>query len=85
MFMSLAIAAILPMIEAYGVLFTNAVSAILAWGAFGYVEIHPPLLSGWSCRILFVLCFGRLLWFTISCGDRLRAVVDVGFSTADNN
>jgi hypothetical protein len=46
--MSLSIAAILPMIEAYGVLFTNTVAAILAWGGFGYVEIHPPLLSGRS-------------------------------------
>ena len=29
--------------------------------------------------------FFRLLWFTIEYGERLRAVVDVGFSTADNN
>ena len=27
----------------------------------------------------------RLIWFTIKYGERLRAVVDVGFSTADNN
>jgi hypothetical protein len=27
----------------------------------------------------------RLLWFTIEYGERLRAVVDVGFSTAGNN
>ena len=46
MFMSLSIAAILPVIQAYGVFFTNTVSAILAWGGFGYVELHPPLLSG---------------------------------------
>ncbi|KIM49869.1 hypothetical protein M413DRAFT_117879 [Hebeloma cylindrosporum] len=59
--MSLSIAAILPMIEAYGVLFTNTVSVALTWGGFG------------------------LLWFTIRYGNRLRAVVDVGFSTADNN
>ena len=55
MFISLAIAAILPMIEVYGVLFTNTVSAILAWGAFGYVEIHPPLLSVRSRRNLMCL------------------------------
>jgi len=52
MFMSLSIAAILPMVEAYGVLFTNTVAAILAWGGFGYVETRPPLLSGWSYRNL---------------------------------
>jgi len=42
--MSLTIAAILPMIEAYGVLFTNTISAILAWGAFGYVDISPTFV-----------------------------------------
>ena len=51
-FTSLSIAAILPMVQAYGVLFTNTVSAILAWGGFGYVEIHPSLLSGRSYRNL---------------------------------
>jgi hypothetical protein len=52
MFMSLSIAAILPMIEAYGVLFTNTMAAILSWGGFGYVAIRPPLLSGRSYRDL---------------------------------
>jgi len=61
LFISLSIAMILPMIERYGVLFTDTVSAVLAWGAFG------------------------LLWLTIRYGDRLRSVVDVGFSTAENN
>ena len=55
MFMSLSIAAILPVIQAYGVFFTNTVSAILAWGGFGYVEIRPPLLSGRSYRNLMRL------------------------------
>ena len=83
--MSLSIAAILPMIEAYGVLFTNTAAAILAWGAFGYVETHVCYLGG-HVIILHVLHFNnRLLWLTIRYGDRLRAVVDVGFSTADNN
>ncbi|KAJ3513850.1 hypothetical protein NLJ89_g2716 [Agrocybe chaxingu] len=60
-FMSIAIAAILPMIEKYGVVVTNTVGAILGWIGFG------------------------LLWMTIAYGDRLRAMADVGFSTADNN
>ena len=83
MFISLSIAAILPMIEAYRVMFTNTVSAMLAWGAFGYVESHPPLLSERSYCNLTCFTFRRLLWFMISYGHRLRAVVDVGFSTAD--
>jgi len=60
-FLSIAVSVILPMIETYGLIVTNAVSALLAWIGFG------------------------LLWFTIKYGDRLRGVVDVGFSTADNN
>ena len=44
MLVSLSIAAILPMIETYGVLFTNTVSAILAWGGFGYVEFSPTFI-----------------------------------------
>jgi hypothetical protein len=45
---------------------------------------HLGYLGG-HIVILRVLHFDRLLWFTIRYGDRLRAVVDVGFSTADNN
>ncbi|KAF9009717.1 major facilitator superfamily domain-containing protein [Cyathus striatus] len=59
--MSLSIAAILPMINTYGVVFTNTISAILAW--IGFV----------------------ILWATIRHGAQLRAIVDVGFSTANNN
>jgi len=60
-FISIGVSAIFPMIESYGLVMTNAVSALLAWLGFG------------------------LLWFTIKYGERLRAVVDVGFSTADDN
>jgi len=85
--MSLSIAMILPMIERYGVLFTNIASAVLAWGAFGYVRIprynYMAIMPG-SHKSLR-LAFGRLLWFTIRYGDRLRAVVDVGFSKAEYN
>ena len=73
MVLSLAIAAILPMIEAYGVLFTNTVSAILAWGGFGYVEIHSLLLSRRACRNFYV--------FYVSvgyCGSRYATVIVCG-------
>jgi len=86
MILSLSVAGILPTIEAYGVLLTNTISAILAWGAFGYVPYFTQscFVAG-RVMISCVFDFGRLLWFTIRYGDRLRAVVDVGFSTADNN
>ena len=84
--MSLAISMILPMVETCGVLFTNTVSAVLAWGGFGYVKI-PTVIGAMmpGSHNLSRLIFGRLLWLTIRYGDRLRAVVNVGFSTADNN
>ncbi|KAF9481300.1 MFS general substrate transporter [Pholiota conissans] len=59
--MSLFIAGILPSVERYGVLITDAGTAIIAWIGFG-------LIVG-----------------TIRYGDRLRAVINVGFSTAENN
>ncbi|THH13705.1 hypothetical protein EW146_g6541 [Bondarzewia mesenterica] len=60
-FLSLATAVILPLINRIGVLPTNILSALLAW----------------------IGC--ALLWITIHYGDRMRAWVDVGYSTADNN
>ncbi|KDR82160.1 hypothetical protein GALMADRAFT_135523 [Galerina marginata CBS 339.88] len=59
--MALAIAGIIPMIDKYGVVITNLLSAFVALMGF------------------------FLLWATIRYGERLRAVVNVGFSTADNN
>lgn len=38
-----------------------------------------------SVEIAWLSNFSSLLWGTIRYGDRLRAVVDVGFSTAENN
>jgi hypothetical protein len=74
------------MIETYGVLFTDTASAVLAWGGFGYVE-NPSVISTImpSADNFSRLTFGRLLWLTIRYGDRLRAVMNVGFSTAENN
>ncbi|KAA1475901.1 MFS general substrate transporter [Dentipellis sp. KUC8613] len=60
-FTALATAAILPSINTFGVLATDAMAAGLAW----------------------IGCL--LMWATIRYGDRMRAWVDVGFSTAANN
>jgi hypothetical protein len=35
--------------------------------------------------LVYIYSLFRLLWFAVAYGERLRAVVDVGFSTADNN
>ncbi|KDR82154.1 hypothetical protein GALMADRAFT_135516 [Galerina marginata CBS 339.88] len=59
--MAAGIAVALPMINTYGIAFTNAVCAVLVWIAFG------------------------LLCCIIQYGDQMRAWVDVGFSTIENN
>ncbi|KAF8163980.1 MFS general substrate transporter [Pholiota molesta] len=59
--MAIGIAAILPMINTFGILFTAILHAIFLWIGFGMV------------------------WSIIRYGDRMRAYVDVGFSTDRNN
>ncbi|TDL18887.1 MFS general substrate transporter [Rickenella mellea] len=56
--LAMAAAAILPSINAIGVLWTNFIAAILGWIGFGF------------------------LYLTIKYGDRMRAYVDVGFTTS---
>ncbi|TFK35470.1 major facilitator superfamily domain-containing protein [Crucibulum laeve] len=55
--MSLAVSAILPMIDTYGIIVTNTLAAILAWIGFS------------------------LFWVTIRYGERMRAWIDIGYST----
>ncbi|KAF8178519.1 MFS general substrate transporter [Mycena galopus ATCC 62051] len=55
--LSAAISGIVPSINHFGVLVTNAAVGIIAWGGF------------------------ILLWLTIKYGDKMRAWVDVGYST----
>jgi hypothetical protein len=76
--MSLAIAGILPLINLIGVAATNTLSAFLALLGFG---LGFALIFS-SISNMFLI---RLLWFTIRYGDRMRAWVDVGYSTAENN
>ncbi|KAJ6558447.1 MFS general substrate transporter [Mycena vulgaris] len=57
--LSIAISGILPSISYFGLVVTNTVVGILAWGGF------------------------LLLWLTIRYGDKMRAWVDVGYSTAE--
>ncbi|KAI0689302.1 major facilitator superfamily domain-containing protein [Cytidiella melzeri] len=56
-----AVVLILPTIDKFGVLATNAIAAGLSWIGFGFILA------------------------TIKYGDRMRAWVDLGFTTLDNN
>ncbi|KAJ7127020.1 major facilitator superfamily domain-containing protein [Mycena epipterygia] len=58
--LSIAISGILPSISYFGLVATNTVAGLLAWGGF------------------------LLLWLTIRYGDRMRAWVDVGYSTIES-
>jgi len=51
---------------------------------FPMIEKYGLVMTNTTSALLAWLGFG-LLWFTVEYGESLRAVVDVGFSTADNN
>ncbi|KAJ7496990.1 MFS general substrate transporter [Mycena latifolia] len=57
--LSIAISGILPSISYFGLVVTNTVAGLFAWGGF------------------------ILLWSTVRYGDKMRAWVDVGYSTAE--
>jgi hypothetical protein len=80
---ALAVAATLPMIDAYGILATNALCAILVWISFMYV---------WSFQKFFFLLIIDILdlgysglCYTIKYGEQMRAWIDVGYSTAEDH
>ncbi|KAJ7882012.1 MFS general substrate transporter [Mycena olivaceomarginata] len=61
MFLAAVVAGILPSIERYGVLGTDAIAAGIAWAGF------------------------LAIWLVIQYGDRMRAWLDIGYSTQENN
>ncbi|KAJ7908793.1 MFS general substrate transporter [Mycena leptocephala] len=61
LFLAFVVAGILPSIERYGVLVTDAIGAGIAWAGF------------------------LAIWLVIRYGDRMRAWIDVGYSTQENN
>jgi len=64
--------------------FRSFLITIVASGTFPMIETYGVAVTNTTSALLAWFGFG-LLWFTIEYGERLRAVVDVGFSTADNN
>jgi len=66
----------------------NGFRAIIMSGAIAgiipMIETYGVVATNFTAAILAWVGFG-LLYFTIRYGDWMRAVVDVGFSTADNN
>jgi len=53
-------------------------------GILPMIDRYGLVVTNGASALLAWLGFG-LFWFTIQYGERLRGVVDVGFSTADNN
>jgi len=64
--------------------FRSLLIAIVTSGTFPMIETYGLVVTNTASALVAWLGFG-LLWFTVEYGERLRAVVDVGFSTADNN
>ncbi|KAE9387311.1 MFS general substrate transporter [Gymnopus androsaceus JB14] len=54
---AILLAALMPMLDRVGLVWTNALAALLAWLGFG------------------------LLWLTVRYGERMRAWIDVGYTT----
>lgn len=72
-------ALILPSVDAFGVMTTNGIAALLA--IFGYLYASF-LLIVYPCQRVCDLINGRsLIWVTTRYGERLRAYVDVGYAT----
>lgn len=76
---AITIAASLPMIDAYGIAETYALCTVLVWISFGYVVFlkmnllyhNDTLISG--------------LHYIIKYGNEMRAWIDIGFSTVEND
>ncbi|KAF8803996.1 MFS general substrate transporter [Phlegmacium glaucopus] len=64
--------------------FCSLLISIAFSGILPMIGTYGLVVTNTASALLAWLGFG-LLWFTIEYGERLRAVVDVGFSTADNN
>ncbi|KAJ6555231.1 major facilitator superfamily domain-containing protein [Mycena sp. CBHHK59/15] len=60
-FLSAAVSSVLPSIDCFGVLVTDAGAACIAWAGF------------------------IIIWLVIRHGPRMRAWIDIGYSTAENN
>ncbi|KAF8877744.1 major facilitator superfamily domain-containing protein [Gymnopilus junonius] len=64
--------------------FRSVIMALAIAGIFPMVETFGVVITN-TLAALFALAGFGLIWLTIQYGERLRTVVDVGFSTADNN
>ncbi|PPQ83211.1 Transporter [Psilocybe cyanescens] len=62
----------------------SVIIALAVAGVLPMINTYGVVVTNTVAAVLAWIGF-ILLWGTIRYGDRLRAVVDVGFSTADNN
>jgi hypothetical protein len=80
---AIIVAVSLPMIDTYGIFLTNALCAVLVWISFRYVfvsEKQTPRVFADSEDL-----FKSGLYYIIKYGDEMRAWVDIGFSTIEDN
>ena len=78
LFLAFGSATIMPLVQSIGPLATDAIAAGLAWLSF---------MSVFFCLFMNNLCsfVNSALVVTIKYGDRMRAWIDVGYSTAEEN
>ena len=69
---------VLPAIERIGYVATDAIAAVLAWIGFLFVMIYSTIFDT-------TLMFHSMIFLTVRYGAQMRAWVDVGYSTAENN
>ncbi|KAF9043988.1 MFS general substrate transporter [Panaeolus papilionaceus] len=62
----------------------SMVASFMIAGLLPMIDTYGVLITN-SCAAIFAWIGFLLLWLTIQNGDKLRAIVDVGFSTAENN
>lgn len=77
---AMCVAVSLPMIDAYGAAVTYLLCALLMWISYGYVVVPKKKKN----RTL-TMTTDSVLCYIIKYGDKMRAGIDIVFSTVENN
>ena len=68
-----------PLIDCIGVLATNTLFALIAWLGYGCVS---SLILHFRIELSSSSAVFTMILFTIKYGDRMRAWVDIGYTTS---
>jgi hypothetical protein len=82
--LSAVTALVIPSIERVGVAWTDIIAAVLAVIGQGWVSLFHRKIWDADMEPLQIF-FRRIVFLTIRYGDRMRASIDIGFSTMENN